>query len=130
MNDDRALILIAERDPFMCQALTRALEGHFELEFVGDGVAALEQARARSPALIILEALLPTLDGFQVCQQIKNDPATRHIPVLFYSMLLAEERAAQVGANAFLLKPVRQHVLLEAVHRLLAHAGANQGGMN
>jgi len=120
MNDDRPLLLIAERDPFMRKALARTLEEHFDLEFVEDGTVALERVKARSPALVILEVLLSTLDGFQVCQQIKNDPATCHIPVLFFTWLLAEERAAQVGADAFLLKPLRKDVLLETIHRLLA----------
>jgi len=120
MTNDCPLLLIAERDPFMRDVLRRTLEEHFELQFVEDGATVLDQVRARPPALIILEALLPTLDGFQVCQQLKDDPATRHIPVLFFTLLLAEERAAQVGADAFLLKPQRKDVLLETINRLLA----------
>lgn len=127
-HEQRPRLLIAERDPFMRKTLTRTLEEHFELAFVEDGSAVLEQVRARPPALVILEALLPTLDGFQVCQQLKSDPATRRIPVLFFTVLLAEERAAQVGANGFLLKPLRKDALLETVHRLLAEASAREGG--
>lgn len=127
MTKDRPHLLIAECDPFMRDALARVLEEHFELVFVEDGAAVLERVRARLPALIILEALLPTLDGFQVCQQIKKDPATRHIPVLFFTLLLAEERAAQVGADGFLLKPLRRDVLLETIYRLLAKAPEGKG---
>lgn len=128
MNKDRPLLLIAERDPFMRNLLARTLQEHFELAFVEDGAAVLEQVQARSPALVILEALLPTLDGFQVCQQLKNDPATCHVPVLFFTLLLAEERAAQAGADAFLLKPQRKEMLLETINRLLAASSAGQGG--
>ena len=122
MTNDRPLILIAERDPFMRDVLTRTLGEHLELQFIEDGAAVLDQVRASQPALVILEALLPTLDGFQVCQQLKSDPTTCHIPVLFFTLLLAEERAAQVGADAFLLKPQRKEVLLETINRLLAAA--------
>ena len=127
INRDRPRLLIAERDPFMRDALARALERHFELEFVGDGAVVLERVKVNPPALVILEALLPTLDGFQVCQQIKNDPATCHIPVLFFTVLLAEERAAQVGADGFLLKPLRRDILLDTIYRLLARAPEGKG---
>ena len=121
-DEIRPLLLIAERDPFMRDALKRALEERFDLEFVDDGVTVLERAKARSPDLIILEVLLPMMDGFQVCRQLKSDPATRHIPVLFFTLLLAEERAAQAGGDGFLLKPLRQEALLEMIDRLLAQA--------
>lgn len=127
MSHTRPLILIAERDPFMRNVLNRMLQEHFELAFVEDGAAVLEQAKARRPALVILEVLLPTLDGFQVCQQLKSEPATRHIPVLFYTLLLAEERAAQVEADAFLLKPLRKEALLEAINHLPAASSASEG---
>lgn len=126
MNKDRPRLLIAERDPFMRDALARALEEHFELEFVEDGAAVLERTKTHRPALVILEGLLPTLDGFQVCQRLKSDPATRHIPVIFFTLLLAKERAAQVGADGFLLKPLRRDALLETIDRLLADAPAEK----
>jgi len=129
-KNNHLLILIAERDPFMRSALTQALEEHFELEFVEDGAAALEQVKARLPALVILEVLLPTLDGFQVCQRLKSDPTTCHIPVLIFTLLLAEERAAQVGADGFLLKPLHKETLIETIYRLLAEAAGGKGGKN
>jgi len=128
MNRERPFILIAERDPFMREALTRVLDERFKLEFVDNGQSVLERVKARPPALVILEALLPVLDGFQVCQQLKNDPSTRRIPVLFFTLLLAEERAAQVGADGFLLKPLRGDVLLETIGRLLGNAPKGEGG--
>ncbi len=126
MHHTKPLILIAERDPFMRYALARALEEHFELEFVADGAQVLERIHARPPALVILEALLPTLDGFQVCRQIKKHPDTCHIPVLFFTLLLAEERARQAGADGFLLKPLHRERLLETINRLLTNTPAKQ----
>ncbi|MBC7252132.1 MAG: response regulator [Anaerolineae bacterium] len=126
MHRTKPLILIAERDPFMRYALARALEEHFELEFVADGAQALERIHAHPPALVILEALLPTLDGFQVCQQIKKDPDTRHIPVIFFTLLLTEERALHAGADGFLLKPLHRERLLETINRLLTNVSVEQ----
>ena len=120
MTDERPLILVAERDLFIRSILTRTLGEHFELDFVEDGGLVFERVKERQPALVILAALLPRKDGFQVCEQLKSDPATCHIPVLFYSWLLAEAQAAQAGADAFLMKPASRERLLETINRLLS----------
>lgn len=121
MNEDRPFLLIAERDSFMRDALRRVLEERFEIEFIGDGAVVLERVKSCSPALVILEVLLPTLDGFQVCQQIKNDPVICQVPVLFFTLLWAEDRAVQAGADGFLLKPLHKDRLLQAISRLSAN---------
>ncbi|HEY65993.1 MAG TPA: response regulator [Caldilineae bacterium] len=118
----RPLLLVAERDPFMRDTLRRTLGERFDLEFVDDGAAVIQKAKERSPALIILEVLLPTLDGFQVCRRLKNDSDTRHIPVLMFTSLLAEKRAAQAGCDGFLLKPLHRDRLLQKIHHLLTRA--------
>ena len=123
----RHLIIVAERDPFMRDQLKRSLAEEFDLVFVEEGADVFEQVRARSPDLIVLEALLPTVDGFQICQHLKSDPATREIPVLFFTLLLAAEQAEQVGADGFLLKPVHRDVLIDTIYRLLAKRPAGKG---
>lgn len=127
MDSGRPCLVIGERDPFMGEALRAALEPHYSLEFFADGAALLERVRRRPPDLVILEVLLPGLDGLQVCRQIKADPASRHVPVLIFTWLLARERAAQAGAEAFLLKPLRREELLEEIRRLLTGKPAGRG---
>jgi len=126
---DRPLLLIGDRDPFMQQALMRALNEEFDLLFADRGEEVLEQARRARPAAVILEAMLPGLDGFRVCQCLKSDPITARIPVLFFTLLLAKERAAQVGADAFMLKPLRREALLETIYRLLGESPEGNGGL-
>lgn len=99
--------------------LRRVLEPHFDVRFVEDGAAAVEEARRSRPDLVILEALLPTMDGFQACRRLKSLPETRNIPVLFFSLLLAEERAVQVGADGFLTKPLGREALLKSIRSFL-----------
>ncbi|MDQ7029235.1 MAG: response regulator [Ardenticatenia bacterium] len=119
MSSDKPLILVAERDPFMRVALMRVLGTHFQLTFAENGHDVLYLARDQQPVLIILEVLLPELDGFQVCRRLKQTEKTRHIPVLFFTFLLAEEQALQAGADAFLLKPLRQTAILETIYKLI-----------
>ncbi len=115
-------VLIGERDPFMRRALEHILRPRYTPRFVENGSALLTYVRAAPPALIVTEALLPMLDGFQVCRELKTDPQTAHIPVLLFTWLLARERARQAGADAFLLKPLDAPVFLETIQSLLSAA--------
>jgi len=114
------LLLIGERDPFMRRALEQTLQDKFDLRFADGGDDLVEQARRQPPDLVITEALLPRRDGLQACRDLKSDPATRHIPILCFTFLLVEERARLAGADAFLLKPLREEVLVETIHQLLS----------
>ncbi len=114
------LILVVDRDPHI-----RELEAHFlqqagfAVDFATDGVMALERARARRPAVIITEILVPKLDGLALCKQLKGDPATSGVAVLIFSILAAAQRAKEAGADAFLTKPLAEHRLVETVQQLL-----------
>jgi CheY-like chemotaxis protein len=116
----KAIILVVERDPNI-----RELESHFlnqagySVEFEQDGHAALAQARKLVPDIIITEILVPKLDGLALCRQLKADPLTRGIAVLVFSILAAAGRAREAGADAFLLKPLAEHRLVETVQQLL-----------
>lgn len=114
-----ARLLIGERDPFMRHALKKTLAPRFSVTFAEDGVDLLQRAQQDPPHLILLEALLPVKDGFQVCRELKSNPLTQRIPVVFFTLLSAEERARLAGGDAFLLKPLREAKLIETLHRLL-----------
>ena len=111
-------ILIIERDAFMRQLLQETL-ADFRLYFAEDGYSGLEMARRMRPDLIILEPLIPKVDGFQLCLLLKRDPETRDIPVLMFTILSAKERAEQVGADGFLMKPLNKRELLAKVEELI-----------
>jgi CheY-like chemotaxis protein len=116
----KAIILVVDRDPHV-----RELESHFLNEagysvgFAQDGDGALEQARKLLPDIIITEILVPALDGLTLCRRLKADPQTRDISVLVFSILMAAGRAREAGADAFLLKPLAKHTLVDTVRRLL-----------
>ncbi len=116
-------LLIGERDPFMQRTLARSLPAGYDLHFVEDGAMLVETARALSPHLVVLEILLPTLDGLQVCRALKGNPATQRIPILVFTWLMAEERALQAGADAFLPKPLDSALFLDVIQRLLHRQG-------
>lgn len=118
-TEDRVLVLVVESDPYI-RALQRALLGtHYSTQFVADGEAALETARRLHPRLLIADILVPKIDGLRVCKLLKEDPATRGIAVLIFTELLAERRAREAGADAFLRKPLDEARFLAEVQLLL-----------
>jgi DNA-binding response OmpR family regulator len=120
-GDERALIVVAEPDTHMKRLQRYFLErAGYEVDVVDDGEVGLERARTRRPRIVITEILLPRSDGLSLCRAIKADPATRNTRVLVFSILAAEERARQAGADAFLRKPLDDEQLLATVQSLLA----------
>ena len=111
---------IVDRDPHVLE-----LEAHFldragyTVAFESDGGRALGRAREILPAIIITEILVPALDGLSLCRLIKADARTSEISVLIFSILAAASRAREAGADAFLLKPLAEHTLVDTVRALL-----------
>ena len=121
----RALILVVERNPVV-QRLERYFLEHagYAVEFASDGNSALERARQLRPAIVVTEIMVPALDGLSLCRTLKSEPETAHARVLIFSHLHAEDRAREVGADAFLLKPLSEELLIETVEKLIASSKA------
>jgi two-component system response regulator MprA len=126
-----AVILCVERDPFVRDLESYFLtEAGFGVTFAEDGLQALQLARELHPTIVITEILVPKLDGLALCRRLKSDPATKDIAVLVFSLLAAEPRARDAGADAFLNKPLSAQELKDAVRVLLAHRAERTGGSN
>lgn len=113
------LIVVVEPDPYI-RALQKDLLGsRFAAEFADDGAQALERARQQHPRLLIADILVPKVDGLSLTRQLKQDPSTRDISVLIFTELLAERRAREAGADAYVRKPLDERIFLAEVQRLL-----------
>jgi signal transduction histidine kinase/CheY-like chemotaxis protein len=91
-----------------------------------DGEEGLDAVRRLSPAGVILDILLPGIDGWEVLAQLKADPRTAQIPVIVVSMLDERGRGSALGAAEYLVKPVGKEQLLAAVYRAAAMPGRKQ----
>ena len=118
---EAVMVLIAERDENV-RELQRYFLGKagFGVEFADDGQVALDRARLALPSLIVTEILIPKLDGLSLCRRLREDPLTRNIPVLVFSILAASARAGEAGASAYLRKPFVESIFLAAVQGLVA----------
>jgi CheY-like chemotaxis protein len=94
-----------------------------EFLVANDGVQALSQARQFKPDLILLDILLPDMDGLSVCEILKRQPATKKIPVIFMSALSRDvtKRTAAMQAEDFFTKPLDLERLVNRVRDLLSH---------
>jgi DNA-binding response OmpR family regulator len=117
----RAIILVVERDPHVRALETFFLnEAGFGVEFASDGEIALAMAREMQPDIIITEVLVPKLDGLALCRAVRKEPELKNTVVLIFSILAAQGRAREAGADAFLMKPLAEQRLVTTVRELLA----------
>ena len=130
VNDGRqALILVVERNPAVQRLEKYFLEqAGYKVEFANDGEEALERARQLKPKIVVTEILVPKLDGLSLCRAIKSEPQSRDTLVLIFSHLHAEDRAREVGADAFLIKPLDDELLIHTVEKLLESCEQSAGG--
>ena len=124
----KELVLVVDDIAENRYLLVALLSGHgYEVETAADGAEALSVARARPPALVVTDVLMPVMDGFELCRRWKGDPALAGIPFLVYTATYTdprdEELALELGADRFLLKPQKVEVLLQVVRELLAPRG-------
>lgn len=123
MPDRTDRILIADDNPTNVELLEAYLADiDCELAVAVDGRDTLDKVAAFRPHLILLDIMMPKLSGFEVCKQLKEDPATRSIMILMVTALneLGDiERAVQAGTDDFLSKPVNKLELVKRVENML-----------
>jgi CheY-like chemotaxis protein len=116
------LVLIIDDNPDAISLLQRYLGHTFPSVAAQQAEEGLEMARARKPWLIILDVMLPTMDGWEVLQNLKNHPDTHTIPVLVCSVLDTPDMALALGADGFLKKPPDQVEFLNTLAHWKASA--------
>ena len=101
------------------------MEGH-EVVSAVDGSDALAKVAEHRPDLILLDVMMPNLNGWQVAERLKGDAATRHIPIVFLSARAMDadvRRGAELGVESYVTKPFDPIDLMDLVQRLLTERG-------
>lgn len=119
----RPLVLVADDDQGTRLLTRAALEPHgFEVVEAPDGAAALAQGQAELPDLVLLDVLMPGMDGYETCAALRRLPEGEHLPIVMMTGLEDPDsiiRAFQAGATDFLTKPINWHLLKFRVQYLL-----------
>jgi DNA-binding response OmpR family regulator len=119
----RATILVVDDQPMILETLCQLLQDEHEVLCATSGADALELAWSQAPDLVLLDVIMPGLDGFQVCEQLKADPRTAGLPVVFlteWNRPGGEERGLQAGAIDYIPKPINPAVVKARVRTVLA----------
>ena len=119
-----ARILIADDEPNIVLALELLMkrEGH-EIRSVGDGELAVEAAQAFRPDLILLDVMMPKMDGYEVCQRLRADPALKGVAIVMLTAKGREverEKGLALGADLYITKPFSTREVVRKVKEVLA----------
>ena len=124
----RPLVLLVDDEPTNLQLLVEALRSDYEVAVATEGETALSLAKATDkPSIILLDVVMPDMDGYEVCRRLKADMRTRDIPVIFITVrndVESEEHGFEIGAVDYIHKPfklqsvrarVRTHLTLQGM---------------
>ena len=121
---DKKKILIVDDEPDILKLTSLRLKklGYDVLTAV-DGKEALDAIRSETPDLVLLDLLLPIMDGAEVCKRVKNDKKLRHIPIILFtahSDTMTAEKAKSFGADGYIVKPFDPEELMNKIGQILA----------
>ena len=124
MSDNRFSILVVDDTPENIDVLVAILSSEYRVRAAISGEQAIKIARsAKAPDLILLDIMMPGIDGFEVCKRLKEDPTTSHIPIIFVTAKITtadETRGFDLGAVDYITKPISPPVVLARVRTHLA----------
>jgi twitching motility two-component system response regulator PilG len=116
------LVVEDEESILKLQSILLTIRG-YTVEGAMDGQAALEAVETMNPDLILLDIMLPKIDGLEVCRQVKTNVATCHIPIIMLTAKKSKEdlvMGEQAGADMYITKPYKSSMVIETIQRLLS----------
>ncbi|MEG1100453.1 MAG: response regulator [Comamonas sp.] len=122
-EDRRPRLLLVDDEPTNLHVLRQILGTSYRLQFATDGAKALQLVQQQKPDLILLDIMMPTLSGYEVCRQLKASAQTQNIPVIFVSALSEmgdEAEGFDVGGVDYIVKPVRAPIVRARVRTHLS----------
>lgn len=123
MSDKEWRVLVVDDEPYNLQLMRQILGETYRLSLAPDGRKAIEATLRARPDIILLDVMMPDMDGYETCARLKSDPRTAGIPVIFVTArgdVSDESRGFEVGAVDYITKPVSRPIVLARVGAHLA----------
>ncbi|MCP5326105.1 MAG: response regulator [Oceanospirillaceae bacterium] len=128
-----ATVLIVDDSPTLMDAHKRMLENHHHTVITAsDGEEGINIALAQNPDLILMDVVMPRMNGFQATRKLSRDPQTRHIPII---MVTSKDQETDIlwgkrqGAKDYLIKPIAEPTLISTVQRLLSEIALDRAAL-
>ena len=122
MEIRKVLLAEDEEDIRKVAQISLQFRGGWQVSLAGDGEECLIKAAAERPDLILLDCMMPKLDGYETCRRLKADPALREIPVIFLTAKSQESevrKGLELGAAGYLIKPFNPMSLATEIRKIL-----------
>lgn len=117
-SGNRPLVLVIDDDAAVREVLQRTLDKEgYDVRVAADGLSGLELARQATPTVIVLDVMMPGMDGWTVLSRLKNDPVLQSVPVILATMLEDRAMGFALGAREYLTKPVDRGRLISILER-------------
>ncbi|MEH2069867.1 MAG: PAS domain S-box protein [Nostoc sp.] len=126
-NENRKTILVVDDDANIRELLRQQLENEgYNVREAKDGMHAIHQIKIARPDLILLDVMMPQINGFDVAAVLKNDPQTADIPIIILSIVENKERGYHIGIDRYLTKPINTENLLSEIGLLLTQGTSSK----
>lgn len=128
LRKKRVLIVEDEESLLKLETILLTVKG-FEVIGASTGKIAIEKIGVEAFDLVLLDIMLPDIDGFEVCRQIRKDPRTSAIPIIMLTGKKSQydhDRGVLCGANAYLIKPFKSAIIIDEINRLLSLSGTGE----
>lgn len=127
LNQNSKTILVVDDDANIRELLRQQLETEgYKVREAKDGVDAIHQIKIARPDLIVLDVMMPQINGFDVAAVLKNDPHTADIPIIILSIIENKERGYHIGIDRYLTKPIDTEKLLNEIGSLLSQGTSSK----
>jgi DNA-binding response OmpR family regulator len=124
----RVLIVEDEESLFKLETILLTVKG-FEVIGAFTGKMAIDKIGVEAFDLVLLDIMLPDIDGFEVCRQIRKDPRTADVPVIMLTGKKSQDdrdRGVLCGANSYIVKPFKSAMIIDEINRLISLSGAGK----
>ena len=122
INENKKILVIDDEQDLVEVVRFRLKANGYDVIVAYNGKDGLEKARTQNPALIILDLMLPEIDGYKICRMLKFDKKYKHIPIIIFTARAQEDdkkMGEQTGADAYVTKPFEPDKLISIINEML-----------